>query len=36
MGMDIVFAGAAALFWGAMVLLVRGLQKLHRPQGSRS
>ena len=34
--MDMVFIGAIALLWGVMVLLVRGFEKLGRPQGGRS
>jgi hypothetical protein len=35
MMMDLVFVGAGALLWGCATLLVRGLRKLQRPQGSR-
>jgi hypothetical protein len=34
--MDIVFLGLTGLFWGVMALMVAGLRKLQRPQGSRS
>lgn len=34
--MDIVFVAASLGLWGLMVLLVRGFQKLERPQGGRS
>jgi hypothetical protein len=34
--MDFVYVAAVALLWGALALLVRGLQKLQRPQGGRS
>jgi hypothetical protein len=34
--MDIVYLSLAGLFWGAMALMVAGLRKLQRPQGSRS
>ncbi len=34
--MDIVFIAAAAALWAGMALLVWGLRKLERPQGSRS
>jgi hypothetical protein len=34
--MDLVFVAGAALLWGVMVLLVRGLQMLEQPKGGRS
>jgi len=34
--MDMVFMGGIALLWGVMVLLVRGFEKLERPNGGRS
>ncbi len=33
--MDMVFVGGIVLLWGVMVLLVRGFEKLERPEGGR-
>ena len=34
--MDMVFVGGIVLLWSAMVLLVRGFEKLESPKGGRS
>jgi hypothetical protein len=34
--MDAVFIALAAAVWGAMVLLVKGLQRLETPKGGRA
>jgi hypothetical protein len=34
--MDAVFIALAAAVWGAMVLLVKGLQRLETPTGGRA
>ncbi len=34
--MDIAYAAGLALLWGLTALLVRGFEKLDKPQGGRS
>lgn len=34
--MDIVFIAGIAALWAAMALMVRGFEKLEKPQGGRA
>jgi hypothetical protein len=34
--MDVLWIAGLGLLWGVMVLLVKGLQKLEKPQGGRA